>query len=134
MRRWLFSLAVVTAMGYLGYEVLSVVPFIRTVVTALQTPNARTSVFLSEAVWPSAATDSVPPSPADLEIARIVLLDLAETGRAQQTTVIGVMNDHGVNPSWYRWIRPYLATQPEFARTLARVDDAWLLSSPIDQP
>ncbi len=153
VRRWLFSAVLAVAAAYLGYELWKAAPFVRTVVTALQQPDARTSMFFSDAVWPATTADSrvssdissvvpsvdpsvdpsVVPSASDLEIARILVAKLSAPERASRPTIIGLMNDHGVNPSWYRWIRSYVARQPEWIDRMVGVDDAWLLSWPSTQ-
>lgn len=141
VRRWLFSAVLTVAAAYLGYELWKAAPFVRTVVTALQQPDARTSMFFSDAVWPAMTADSavssvvasVVPSASDLEIARILVAQLSAPEGASRPAIIGLMNDHGVNPSWYRWIRSYVVRQPEWIDRMVGVDDDWLLSWPSTQ-
>lgn len=132
-RSWMFAAGVTAALVYLASRAGAVSAELRILFDHLSNPAVTAASFHYADTWPLSDSIARSPSAADRAIANIVLdrLERADTNVTFRSDVIAAMNEHGVNPSWYRWMRPTLVQDSLVKRRLDRVDDSWLLSHTV---
>ena len=102
-------------------------------VPSLSSSDTSHLAFYSQRTWPSAKEEKVA-SPGDLYLAEQILSEmdkgLGQDERMMQTTVVRIMNDHLVNPSWYTWIRPQIVALTTPSASPTPVDTVGVMIRP----